>query len=161
MSENKIQSIVKIQKKPIKKSIGIFDYKFRFNTNQSIYLVFNREDYNSINHILERESALHGLCQSYTHMVNKENYKVREIIKLHTEDRYRDLYHIEDCTVQIFTNFPANENIAGILIINQNKEKREKALSKLEEVFTSSKLEKALTALKIQEEDRKRFLNNQ
>jgi len=119
----------------IEKLIGRFNYILRFNSDDSIYLTFNKQDYESINNILERESAVQGLNESIRKMFHPQSMKNREMIELYTADEDCELYHINDCTVQIFTNYPLNKNLAGIQIINLNKDKREKALETLERIL--------------------------
>ncbi|MBR9703794.1 hypothetical protein GOV12_00145 [Candidatus Pacearchaeota archaeon] len=118
-------------------TIERFNCKLISNSNEASYFIFNKKDYTLMNDLLETASVNQSFGRSLSkihipELKVPEYNKNKDIFKLHTAEKNSRLYHINDCTVQVFTDYPCDKNLAGILIVNLNKDKREKALKTLE-----------------------------
>jgi len=123
-----------------RKSIGKFDFTFQSDCDELTYFTFNSQEYDLINQILETSSTI----QSFNRISSKINIsglntpkysKNKEILKPYSKDENCELYHIKDCTIQIF-KFQNPKDLAGILIINLDQNKRTKAIETLYKLLT-------------------------
>ena len=109
----------------VKVTIGRFNCELISNSNETSYFIFNKKDYTLMNELLETASVNQSFGRSLSKIhisgLNAPDYnKNTDIFELHTEGENCKLYHINDCTIQIFTDYPAKKDIAGILIVNLN-----------------------------------------
>ena len=119
-----------------RKSIGKFDCVFQIETDEMTYFTFDRDNYNLITDLLKtqsvHQSASRSLSEIHISGLNTPKYdKNKDIFKLYTKGDNEGLYHIKECTVQIFI-YP---DLAGIILANFDKYKRKTALETLDKLL--------------------------
>ena len=124
----------------VKTKIGRFECKRWSNNDIFLYFTFNKKDYESMTYLLETASVHQGLNRSLSQIhipgLSTPDYNEnKDIFELHSGAGDSKLYHIGDCTVQIFTNFPTDNKLAGIIIANLDKDKRQETLETLEKIL--------------------------
>jgi hypothetical protein len=119
-----------------KKKLGRFNYNLRFNFDEATYFTLDIKNYKLLNDLLERESCVQGLNRDLSKIYIPGLFRPKynenaDILQLYNADKNCELYHIEDCTVQIFVD----QFQTGILITNIKREKKERALKTLEKML--------------------------